>query len=134
MRAIAEAVLNEFIPRINDAYVLALSGELGSGKTCFTQQLAAHLGVEEAVTSPTFILEKRYPLKHSQFDNLIHIDAYRFESEKDLKALRFDELLKNPRNLIVIEWAEKIKDALPKGTLWLYFEHQGGTKRRIKHG
>jgi len=87
------------------ALVLALSGELGAGKTTFIQGLAPALGIKEKVLSPTFVI-----MKH--FKNLYHIDCYRLSGAKDLKGLDFEKIIKNPKNIVVIEWAEKIKSAL----------------------
>ena len=90
------------------AAVLALSGELGSGKTAFVKALAKELGVEETVTSPTFVIEKIYKLSHSRFKNLVHVDAYRLESAHELEVLGFKELLQNAENLVAIEWPERV--------------------------
>ena len=81
--------------------------------------MARTLGVEETVNSPTFVLEKIYLLPHkvghpmSDFVRLVHIDAYRLEKGSDLATLGFDELMQDARNLIVLEWPEKVADALP---------------------
>lgn len=103
----------------NQATLVTLSGELGAGKTAFTKAAARALGVEETVNSPTFVLEKIYLLPHkvghpmSDFVRLIHIDAYRLESGADLAPLGFDELMQDAGNLILLEWPEKVADALP---------------------
>ena len=102
------------IPRTAGAVLVTLSGELGAGKTAFTQALAKTLGVDETVTSPTFVLEKIYALpSKALFDRLIHIDAYRLEGGDDLAALGFDEFMHSEKNLIVLEWPEKVASALP---------------------
>jgi len=113
------------------AIVLALEGQLGAGKTTFTQALAKALGVRRRVLSPTFLVMKRFPLRSaSPFDNLYHIDAYRVGA-KDLKGLGINEILQKP-NIVVIEWANRVKSILPKGTFWLRFEHgTGPTERKI---
>jgi len=97
------------------ATLVTLSGDLGAGKTAFTKAIAHALGIEETVTSPTFVLEKIYKLggPTPKFKNLIHIDAYRLEAGSDLGALGFDELMQNAGNLIMLEWPEKVADALP---------------------
>lgn len=99
----------------NSATLVALSGELGAGKTAFVQEIARVLGVEETVTSPTFVLEKIYLLpKSSAFTRLVHIDAYRLESGKELIPLGFDELMQDSGNLILLEWPEKVADMFPE--------------------
>jgi len=105
-------------PGETEAMLVTLSGELGAGKTAFTKAVAHALGVEEVITSPTFVLEKIYLLPPNKgsltsFIRLIHIDAYRLEKGADLTALGFDELLQDAGNLILLEWPEKVADALP---------------------
>lgn len=97
------------------ATVVGLYGDLGAGKTTFVQTLAKRLGITEHVTSPTFVIQKVYALKRGKYSHLIHIDAYRLESSSELRALGWDELLKDPHNLIVVEWANLIEDILPEG-------------------
>ncbi|MDB5189300.1 MAG: hypothetical protein JWL82_257 [Parcubacteria group bacterium] len=97
------------------ATLVTLSGELGAGKTTFTQLVAKELGIIETITSPTFVLEKIYDLPESAvFKKLVHIDAYRLTAGRDLKALGFDELLSDGSNLILLEWPERVADALPR--------------------
>ncbi|MFA6253782.1 MAG: tRNA (adenosine(37)-N6)-threonylcarbamoyltransferase complex ATPase subunit type 1 TsaE [Candidatus Paceibacterota bacterium] len=101
------------------AVVLLLEGDLGSGKTTFVQFLAQELGVKSNLTSPTFVLMKKYEiLRKGNFKHLIHIDAYRLNSGQDLLALGWAELTANPTNLIVIEWPERVAD------LWTGREHK----------
>lgn len=100
------------------AVVLALSGDLGAGKTTMVQALAAELGVREVVNSPTFTIQKTYETTHERFTTLLHMDAYRLESAAELGPLRFHEQLADAQTLFCIEWAEQIKDALPENTYW----------------
>ncbi len=115
------------------ASVLALSGELGAGKTTFTQALAKHLGVEEDITSPTFVIEKRYRTSDPDFTELLHIDAYRLDEAKELTVLDFGEMLKDPKTLIVIEWAERVSELLPEGTIFVTFTHIDESTRRVAY-
>jgi tRNA threonylcarbamoyladenosine biosynthesis protein TsaE len=104
-------------PTSDSATLVTLTGELGAGKTSFTQGLARTLGVTESVTSPTFVLEKIYDLPEELshgFARLVHIDAYRLEGGSALKPLGFAELMKDPQSLIVLEWPERVIEALPK--------------------
>lgn len=101
------------------ATVLALSGDLGAGKTTFTQELAKTLGISEAVTSPTFVIMKKYSTNDGHFQTLVHIDAYRLEDEAELEVLGFKDELISPRNLIVIEWPEKVSGLVPKDAIGL---------------
>lgn len=94
------------------ATVLALSGDLGAGKTAFTKLLAQHLGITETVVSPTFIIAKFYEISPtvSPWKHLVHIDAYRLESWAELEILKFDEVFSDPQNLVIIEWPEQVTD------------------------
>ncbi|PIR85060.1 tRNA (adenosine(37)-N6)-threonylcarbamoyltransferase complex ATPase subunit type 1 TsaE [Candidatus Kaiserbacteria bacterium CG10_big_fil_rev_8_21_14_0_10_45_20] len=89
------------------AYCVGLSGDLGSGKTTFVQRVAKELGVKEGITSPTFVILQTYPIDHSRFKTLVHIDAYRL-SEGESETINFSEYIQNPDNLILIEWPENI--------------------------
>ncbi len=106
----------------NKTTILALSGDLGVGKTTLVQQLAKILGIVEPITSPTFTIMKRYEIGEGNFKTLIHMDAYRLDSEAELAPLRFEELISTPNTLFCIEWAEKIKNSLPADTVWLKLE------------
>ncbi|PIZ47935.1 tRNA (adenosine(37)-N6)-threonylcarbamoyltransferase complex ATPase subunit type 1 TsaE [candidate division WWE3 bacterium CG_4_10_14_0_2_um_filter_41_14] len=116
----------------NDHSVIALSGDLGSGKTVFTQGLGKALGVERSITSPTFLLLKAYATTHNVFNKLIHIDLYRVLGWDDISELALSELWSNPKNLVVIEWAERIADYLPEQTLWIHIESVDENTRLIR--
>lgn len=130
LRAVAESVLRSIAegPTRSAATVVGLSGDLGAGKTAFTKCVASILGINEVVTSPTFILEKGYAIPHGslfgeRFTKLIHIDAYRLENEKEMRALEWDSLLLDEHNLIFIEWPEQVKGALPKDIIMISFQY-----------
>ena len=111
----ARSFLSALPLRQEGATLVTLSGELGAGKTAFAKALAKALGVEEEVTSPTFVLEKIYALSAgAPFARLAHIDAYRLSRGADLAPLGFSELIKDASNFILLEWPEKVKDALPE--------------------
>jgi len=106
------------------ALVIGLTGELGAGKTVFIQGFAKALGVKKRVVSPTFVIIRHYK-------NLFHIDAYRIKKPKEIVDLGWKELINNPQNIILIEWAEKIKNILPKNYIKIKFEHVDRNKRKI---
>lgn len=108
-----------------NALVIGLEGELGSGKTTFIKGFAKGLGIRKKLTSPTFVLMKKYK-------NLYHIDCYRIKSYKDILALDFKEIIFNPKNIIVVEWAEKIRKILPRDKIWIKFEIISNKEREIK--
>ncbi len=131
---VAEALAQEILvgrPQ-KRALVLALSGELGSGKTSFVQGLAKGLGIRAKVKSPSFLLLKQYGVPGREIF-LTHLDCYRLNSFEDLESLGFSDLLADPKNIVALEWAEKVKKYLPKNnTLFLKFEHAGEKSRKIK--
>ncbi len=114
-----EDILNWSESQVNNSLVIALQGDLGAGKTTFTQELAKHLGVTESVTSPTFTIMKQYELETENFDKLVHIDAYRFESEEEAAPLRLGEILATPRTVVCIEWPEYVPASTPESAVWL---------------
>src|ERR1039458_8847512 len=87
MNAEAARFITVLVPVPNAATIVALSGDLGSGKTTFAEGIARTLGIEESVTSPTFVLEKIYELDGQKWQRLIHIDAYRLKEAHELEAL-----------------------------------------------
>jgi tRNA threonylcarbamoyladenosine biosynthesis protein TsaE len=122
-------------PQDERATLVTLSGELGAGKTAFTKAVAEALGVEEIVNSPTFVLEKVYILPEGgAFKRLVHIDAYRLEGGAELPPLGFDELMKDRGNLVMLEWPEKVADALPPASIVLSLKAQGGGAHTITYG
>ena len=117
------------------AVVLALKGELGAGKTTFLQGFAKGLGVKEKVLSPTFIIIKKFKLKKANFKHFFHIDCYRIEKPEELLEIGFKEIIANPKHIVSVEWADKIKNVLakqPNNVIWLNFKIIGKNKREIK--
>ena len=115
------------------ATVVALVGDLGSGKTAFSQAIGSFLGVKETMQSPTFVIEKIYPIDYQGFKNLIHIDAYRLEKESELVHLGWEEIIKEPENLILIEWPERVQAIIPNHARKVFFEHLNENTRVINY-
>ena len=124
---VVQDILRLLVERQNTgrASVLALHGDLGAGKTTCMQFLGQSLGIPEAITSPTFVVMKSYPLQEQSYTSLVHIDAYRIEDSAEMNPLHFDEILATPRTLVAIEWAEHITDLLPSDTLHLTITDHG---------
>jgi tRNA threonylcarbamoyladenosine biosynthesis protein TsaE len=130
----------------SEALIIGLYGNLGSGKTAFTQGMAEALGILDHVTSPTFVIQKIYPLMHSlsngksqdfaqdfsTFTHLIHIDAYRLESADEMEHLGWHQIANNQRNIIIIEWPEKIEALLPANHIRLKFTFIDENTRQIE--
>ena len=113
------------------ALILALVGDLGSGKTTFAQGFAKGLGIKEKILSPSFVILKRFPIRHVFFENFYHIDCYRLQKAQEVKFLNFSEIIKSPKNIILIEWAEKIEEKIPLTAFWLYFNYLSKDKRKL---
>lgn len=113
------------------ATILALQGQLGSGKTTFLQGFAKGLGVKEKILSPTFLVVKKFPISNSQFSNFYHMDCYRIQSAKELRGLGFKKIISDPQNIIAIEWADRVKGIIPKHAIWLRFSQEGKSRREI---
>ena len=116
------------------ATVVGLSGELGAGKTTFMKGIARAFGLEEDITSPTFVIQKMYDIQNEQFDLLVHIDAYRLESGEEMGALGWHEMITNPRTIVFLEWPEKVSSALPLRTEMVHFEVLDTNERSITYG
>ncbi|HPS21463.1 MAG TPA: tRNA (adenosine(37)-N6)-threonylcarbamoyltransferase complex ATPase subunit type 1 TsaE [Candidatus Paceibacterota bacterium] len=116
--------------------VVCLHGDLGAGKTTFSKFLAKELGVKRKVNSPTFVIMKRYEIKskNNKFKNLYHLDAYRLKNEKELDVLGWKNIVADPNNLILIEWPENVKKAIPKKHHKIEILHtkEGHRKFKIK--
>jgi tRNA threonylcarbamoyladenosine biosynthesis protein TsaE len=117
----------------DEAVVVALSGDLGAGKTTFVQQLAQILGVEETVTSPTFVIMKSYETTDTVFERLVHMDAYRIEDDSELAPLNFSDILTKPNTLLCIEWAERISAFLPQHTIKMDLESLPHGKHQLTY-
>jgi len=125
---LAKKILKEKNQFGHRAKVIALVGELGAGKTTFVQGFAKALGIRQRITSPTFLIFRKYKiplnqLTKNQLLNFYHVDLYRVHSVKELKVLNFKNILHSPLNIVLIEWAEKIKKSLPSNTIWINFEY-----------
>lgn len=121
-------------PRRKKALVLGLEGDLGGGKTTFLKGFAKGLGIKEKILSPTFIIIRRLKINNltmKQFSNFYHIDCYRVQNSKEILDLGFKEIISNPKNIVAIEWAERIKKILPKNTIWIKFEFIDEKTRKI---
>lgn len=130
----AKALAKEIVTkhsRKREATVIGLEGELGAGKTVFAKGFARGLGVKKKVTSPTFVLMKTYNLQLTAYNNLFHIDAYRLKDEKDFLALGMREIMGNSGNVILIEWSDRVKKALPKKYLKIHLDHISPQTRKI---
>ena len=132
-------------PKEKNARVIALIGDLGGGKTTFLQGFAKGIGIKEKILSPTFVILKKYkipkriPLKrdlrgrqNTRYETLYHMDCYRIQKPSEIFNLGFQEIISDSQNLIVIEWADRIKEIIPKNATWISFTWGDDSKRKIK--
>lgn len=132
-----QKIASDFAKNLKGGEVLCFYGNLGTGKTTFIQSLAKALGVKENVTSPTFVLMKRYrrggacprpgkrpTARFAPTKYLYHMDAYRLSDSGEALDLGLEEIWNDPGNIIAIEWADKIADILPASPA-------GGPEKRI---
>lgn len=118
----------DFAKVLEKGDVVCLYGDLGSGKTTFVQGLAEGLGVKNRIISPTFVIVRSYELGVVSF---YHIDLYRIENEKDIEGVGIEEIINNKNNIVVIEWAEKLKNFLPKKRIDVNFSYEDESRRKI---
>jgi tRNA threonylcarbamoyladenosine biosynthesis protein TsaE len=111
---------------LSEGDFLALTGDLGAGKTAFTRGIARVLGIKDSVTSPTFTIINEYhdPVAFA------HMDAYRLKSLEELQNIGFDDYLQG--FIVVMEWADKVKEMLPTDVLWIDFTVLEDGRRRIR--
>jgi tRNA threonylcarbamoyladenosine biosynthesis protein TsaE len=123
--------------------VICLCGELGAGKTTFTQGLLEGLGAEKPYTSPTFVVMKEYELEDpptppaggfgrasKKIRKIYHFDAYRVEA-KDMMNLGWEEIIADSGNICIIEWADKLAEIIPARAIWIGFEWLDEKRRKL---
>jgi tRNA threonylcarbamoyladenosine biosynthesis protein TsaE len=128
--------LAETVEAQDEAVVFGLTGDLGAGKTTFLQGFAKGLGIKEKVISPTFVIMNRFDIKKAKFENFYHLDCYRIEDSKEMNNLDFEEIVSNPKNIVCIEWPEKIKKLLPEQLISIKFKilEQNNREITIEYG
>lgn len=124
-------VAKDLAQKCHQGVILALYGDLGAGKTTFTQGFAEGLKIQDKIISPTFTLIKEYPLSDQLNGKFYHIDLYRLDSIQMVEQLGVLELFDNPHNIVIIEWAEKLGNLLPAKTLKIHFQILDNTSREI---
>lgn len=117
--------------------VFWLEGELGAGKTYFTKGIAHALGIT-GISSPTFVLMKKFKISRRSDECAVkdkiyffHIDCYRIYDEEDARQIGLDKIISNPCAIIAIEWAERIKEIIPKPYWKMEFKYEGESGRKI---
>ncbi len=121
----------QILASLDGVNLILLDGELGAGKTVLTQGILSELGAEGPFTSPTFVVMKDYKLSDNEkFEKVCHFDCYRIGVE-DLKDLAWEETLENKKNLVIVEWPGRIKEALPEKAIRIEIKVIDENKRRF---
>jgi tRNA threonylcarbamoyladenosine biosynthesis protein TsaE len=112
--------------------VVLLHGDLGAGKTTLAKGIAAGLGIEAVVSSPSFALVNEYVIDHGPAGaRLYHVDLYRLQSDEDLASIGFADLVAPSDGVTVVEWPERAVGLLPEQYLLVELEHSGTDRRRL---
>lgn len=119
-----EKLAKQIAEKLEIGAVIALYGELGSGKTTFTRYLVSALGIPARVQSPTFVLARKY-------QHVNHLDLYRIRSVEELEDLGLNDLLHDHESISIVEWPELVQNMLPDDTISIYFETIDDTTRKI---
>jgi len=118
-----------------NARIITLKGDLGSGKTTFILGFLNFFGIKPHAASPTFVIMKHYKPREQRtkgiVENIYHLDGYRLRSRKDLEVLEFGKIEKNPKNIILIEWPERIKGKTFKEKISLIFSYGKEENQRL---
>jgi len=126
-----QKIAQDLAKSLKGGEVIALFGELGSGKTVFAQGLARGLRIKRRIISPSFVFMRTYPiiLGHRPL-TFYHLDLYRGENMADLAALGLNEIF-SPESVVILEWAERIEKNLPKKRIDVIFKVINEKTRRI---
>lgn len=128
-RVLGGELTGEIIP----GTLLCLFGDLGAGKTTFTQGFLEGIGAERPFVSPTFVIMKQYDLLKpvSGIERIYHVDAYRVET-KDFETIGFSEWCEDKKGIVILEWPERVADLLPAKRTEIHFKSVSENEREIK--
>jgi tRNA threonylcarbamoyladenosine biosynthesis protein TsaE len=115
--------------RANAGDIFALIGQIGAGKTTFVQGFIKYFKINQHITSPTFVIMNEYQIKDK--NSIVHIDLYRLEKIDSEILAQISDYFQNPKNICLIEWAEKLKKQLPLKTKIINFKILGEKSREI---
>lgn len=118
------------ITRGDQAAVICLWGELGSGKTTFVQGMARGLGIASRLLSPTFVIVRHYQIP-SDMSAVYHLDLYRISGAESAYAVGFADMIHEPRAVVIVEWPERLETALPQKRIDIHFGIQKDSGRKI---
>jgi len=137
-KEIAKKLARGFLkrPSRKQAFIIGLKGDLGGGKTTFLQGFGKGLGIKGKITSPTFVIAKRFSFPSLKkikrgFKNFYHFDCYRIKNPKEILCLGFVKIVSDPQNIVAIEWPERIRKILPRSVLLVEFKFIDKKTREI---
>jgi len=122
----------DFAGKLRAGDALLLYGDLGAGKTTFTQGLAEGLGIKDRILSPTFVLQRIHEINEGKIKKMNHIDLYRIEKPVEIGSLGLTETFEEKQSVAVVEWADRLKDFKPKRGYRIYFKYLTDVKREIE--
>ena len=136
---LGEKIGRDLISQKIKSKIFCLYGDLGSGKTTFIQGVAKGLGIKKRVISPTFMFIRQYEMRDTQYVSrftshlslFYHIDLYRINKVEEAKGLGLQEIFEDKEAIVAIEWAERIKEILPKKRIDIYFNYVSENQRKI---
>jgi len=111
--------------------IICLEGDLGGGKTTCLKGFAKGLGLKTRILSPTFVIMRKFKIKNKKFNFFYHFDCYRIKKSKEILSLGFKEIVLSPKNIVAIEWSDRVKKILPKDKIILRFRFIDKLKREI---
>jgi tRNA threonylcarbamoyladenosine biosynthesis protein TsaE len=117
--------------KLKGPFIIGFSGNLGSGKTLFIQGLAKGLKIKNKIKSPTFLILRKYKVRHKTIKNFYHIDAYRIKKNEDIENSGIKDALKDKNALLAIEWVDIIKKQIPKIDIEIHLKHKLKNSREI---
>lgn len=129
-----EKLANKLAQNLRGGSVLALIGELGAGKTTFTQALGRALNIKKNIKSPTFTVLQTYTIPRASkvhATTLCHVDAYRISDPHELDALGLYDYLFDANTITIIEWADRVRTLLPPHTKWITVQNIDGKRTAI---
>ncbi len=118
-------------PSNKRAVVVGLIGDLGGGKTTFLKGFSKGLGLKEKILSPTFIIMRKFQVGRDKFQWFYHFDCYRIKNPKEILELDFKEIISHSKNIVCIEWADRIEKIVPKGAVLIRFRFVDKKTRKI---
>ncbi len=125
------AIAQKLASKLKGDEIICLYGDLGSGKTVFAKGLIQFFIPNQRILSPTFIIVRQYQTANKKIKNIFHADLYRIDNLSEIKGLEIMEYINKSSNVVIIEWAERLKSLLPATRIDIYIKNIGLNKRSI---